>query len=376
VSKRIVLASLSTLVVLGLVAAAFVAFQQSAKKSVTLSVDGEVSTVETSGDTVADVLDDEGITIAAHDAVAPSTETSLNDGTRIAVSYGRKLTINVDGKKQTYWTTATNVDDALQDVGQRYEAGAELSATRSTAISRSGLRLVVKTPKSIVVKVGAERPKRSSTTGLTVGQALSDLKVHVDKNDRVSPRGTARIKDGSKVVVTKVAVKQRSVRVSLSYDTIVREDSSMYDDQSKTVREGRTGTEKVTYRLVRENGKLVSKRVLNRTTLSVPVAEIEARGTKDRPEPEPAADYSGGSSVWDSLAQCESGGNWAINTGNGYYGGLQFLQSTWLAYGGGAYASLPSSASREQQIAIATKVRDASGGYGPWPACAASLGLL
>ena len=77
-------------------------------------------------------------------------------------------------------------------------------------------------------------------------------------------------------------------------------------------------------------------------------------------------------SDWDRLAQCESGGNWAINTGNGYYGGLQFNLGTWQAYGG---TGLPSNASRETQIAIATKLRDASGGYGAWPACAAKLGL-
>ena len=62
------------------------------------------------------------------------------------------------------------------------------------------------------------------------------------------------------------------------------------------------------------------------------------------------ANFAGGSSVWDRLAQCESGGNWAINTGNGYYGGLQFTLGTWQAYGG---SGLPSNASRETQIAIA-----------------------
>jgi resuscitation-promoting factor RpfA len=75
---------------------------------------------------------------------------------------------------------------------------------------------------------------------------------------------------------------------------------------------------------------------------------------------------------WDAVARCESGGNWSINTGNGYYGGLQFSLGTWHAYGG---SGLPSNASRTTQIAIATKVRNASGGYGAWPACAASLGL-
>ncbi len=76
-------------------------------------------------------------------------------------------------------------------------------------------------------------------------------------------------------------------------------------------------------------------------------------------------------SVWDSLAECESSGNWATNTGNGYAGGLQFSPSTWAAYGGTGSAA---NASREQQIAVAQKVQ-AGQGWGAWPACAAKLGL-
>lgn len=70
-------------------------------------------------------------------------------------------------------------------------------------------------------------------------------------------------------------------------------------------------------------------------------------------------------STWDALAQCESGGNWAINTGNGYYGGLQFDNQTWLGSGGGAYAPRADLATREQQIAIANKVY-AQRGLQPW----------
>lgn len=79
-------------------------------------------------------------------------------------------------------------------------------------------------------------------------------------------------------------------------------------------------------------------------------------------------------SDWDRLAQCESGGNWAINTGNGYHGGLQFSPSTWNAYGGQQYAAFASQASREQQIAVAEKVL-AGQGWGAWPSCSAKLGL-
>jgi hypothetical protein len=84
----------------------------------------------------------------------------------------------------------------------------------------------------------------------------------------------------------------------------------------------------------------------------------------------PAANAVDGA-TWDALAQCESGGNWSINTGNGYYGGLQFTQSTWSAYGG---AGSPANATREQQIAVAERVL-AGQGWGAWPACSSKLGL-
>lgn len=77
--------------------------------------------------------------------------------------------------------------------------------------------------------------------------------------------------------------------------------------------------------------------------------------------------------MWDRIAKCESGGNWHINTGNGYYGGLQFSAGTWRAYGGTAYASTADKATKAQQIAVATKVQRAQG-WGAWPTCSARAG--
>ncbi|MFD4873801.1 transglycosylase family protein [Streptomyces sp. NPDC058420] len=79
------------------------------------------------------------------------------------------------------------------------------------------------------------------------------------------------------------------------------------------------------------------------------------------------------SGVWDRIAQCESGGNWHINTGNGYYGGLQFSAGTWRAYGGSAYAATADQASRSAQIAVASKVQRAQG-WGAWPVCSVRAG--
>ncbi|MGW0884537.1 transglycosylase family protein [Streptomyces sp. NPDC002671] len=75
---------------------------------------------------------------------------------------------------------------------------------------------------------------------------------------------------------------------------------------------------------------------------------------------------------WDKVAQCESGGNWSINTGNGFYGGLQFSASTWAAYGGTAYAPQANQATKAQQITVAEKVLAAQG-KGAWPVCGTGL---
>ena len=84
----------------------------------------------------------------------------------------------------------------------------------------------------------------------------------------------------------------------------------------------------------------------------------------------PTAANAADGATWDALAQCESGGNWSINTGNGYYGGLQFSMSTWQAYGG---SGNPADASRSEQIRIAENVL-AGQGWGAWPSCSAQIG--
>ena len=115
---------------------------------------------------------------------------------------------------------------------------------------------------------------------------------------------------------------------------------------------------------------------LVRATVSAP-ASVPMEATLVRiaapPAPRRVVTYDG-DTLWDALAKCESGGNWAINTGNGYYGGLQFSIATWEGYGGSAYAAYPHEATREEQIAVAERLR-AARGYQPWPSCRAKLGL-
>ena len=336
-------------------------------RSVTLSLDGETRQVSALGGTVGEVLEGEGVELGPHDEVAPPLDQAVGDGTEIAVRFGRPLELNVDGETETHWVTATSVDEALEQIGRAYDSS-DLSTSRGADIERGGMALEVVTPKKLTVKV-ADRKRKVGVTALTVADVLDELGVGVDADDKVKPALGREVTDGDKVAVTRIKVLTKTVRDEvIDFETVERDDDSMLEGETSTERAGRTGLRDVTYELRFENGELVARKVVTADVTRKPTDAIVRVGTKE----EVTSNFAGGNTVWDALAQCESGGNWAINTGNGYYGGLQFNLGTWRAYGG---AGLPSQASRETQIAVATRLRDAAGGYGSWPSCSAKLGL-
>jgi uncharacterized protein YabE (DUF348 family) len=367
--SRSLMIGLATVVVLAV--AGTTAGYAALNKSVTLSLDGRSQTVTALGGTVGDVLDSEGITLAEHDVVAPGLDEKVTDGSRITVRFGRPLELSVDGNEQTYWVTSTKVAAALGEIGRRF-AGADLSTSRGGSIDREGLSLEVVTPKTLRVKIADRRWVKREITALTVEDALDELKVKVDKQDKTRPGLGHKLTDGDKIVFTDLrVVKKRVAREALDFGTVRQSDSSLLEGRSTVARSGSEGVRDVTYRLVYRNGDLADRKLLRQKVLRAPVDEIIKVGTKQAPAPAPAApaaNYASGSSVWDQIAACESGGNWATNTGNGYYGGLQFNLGTWQSYGG---VSRPDLTSREYQISIAEKVRAASGGYGAWPHCGA-----
>jgi resuscitation-promoting factor RpfB len=348
--------------------------------TVTLSVDGESQQVSTFARDVEGVLDAEGIELGEHDVVAPSPESAIQDGTEISVRYGRLLTVTVDGAEREIWTTALSVEEALAELGIRAQ-GAELSVSRSLGIGRGGLDFEVRTPKDITVTVDGGTQEHT-TTALTVAEALTDVGVALGERDTTAPGREARVGDGIAITVQRVAVERETVTEEIPFDTVEKNTDSLYRGERKVQTEGKAGTREKVVRRTVVDGELTAEKVVSETVVTEPVDAVVLVGTKSRPtsSPSPSSSSSGGSSappvadgsVWDRLAECESGGNWSINTGNGYYGGLQFSLGTWQAYGGSGY---PHENSREEQIRIATKVRDARGGYGDWPACAAKLGL-
>ncbi|MGE9808161.1 MULTISPECIES: transglycosylase family protein [unclassified Janibacter] len=365
-----------------------------ADKSVAVAVDGKTTTVHAFGGTVGDVLEKQGISVGQHDVVVPGVGEEVEDGDKIVVRYGRKLVVTVDGQKKTYWTTATTVGQALRDLGLRAQ-DAELSASRSASLGRSGLSLTMSTPKKVTIFAGGAKTS-GTTNAINVKGALEDLGVKLpDADDTLKPGIWAKVKNGMSIHITRVTKDTVNVSTSIPFSTRTTSSASLWEGQTKVVTQGKPGTKVVTYRVAHKNGSESSRWVIGSRVTAQPVTQVVAQGTKQRPvatpEPSPTSSSSSSSSssttsaptpsststssgsglnlanaaMWDRIAQCESTGNWSINSGNGYYGGLQFDIQTWLGAGGGDFAPRADLASREEQITVANRVY-ADRGLQPW----------
>ncbi|WP_281177619.1 resuscitation-promoting factor [Kribbia dieselivorans] len=391
-ARRIAQAGVAGALILGVTGVAL------ADKAVSVQVDGQSSTAHAFGGTVADILTKQGVEVGQHDVVVPSLDTQVADGDTIVVKTARKLSITQDGTQKTYWTTAASLGEALTDLGIR-SSGAELSASRSQSLGRNGLSLTMTTPKKVTITAGDHKRVVHTTEG-TVKAALRDAKVKVDGNDIVKPGLNAKVRAGMGVNIVRVTTRTQTTASAVPFSTRQENTGNLYTGTSKVTRAGRAGTKATTVRLTLHDGKVVGSTVIGTKITKQPVTQVVANGTKARPAPKPkpapapkaqapapkaqatapkatnpAPSSSGSSSggglnlanaaMWDRIAQCESTGNWSINTGNGYYGGLQFDIQTWLGAGGGQFAPRADLASRAQQITVANRVY-ASRGLQPW----------
>jgi uncharacterized protein YabE (DUF348 family) len=341
-------------------------------KSVTVNVDGQQHTVRSYGDTVGEVLEDAGLSVGAHDALSPSPQTAVGDGGVIKLERGRKLNLIVDGSAQESWVRATTVSEALEQLGLQdlVKQGTWFSVAPNGEVPLEGMTLYVKTLKNITLFDGGDEPRQLTTTAVTTQELLDELNMTLGPDDKVESGLDFTLLDGADVHISRTGISVVNETEEIEPPVEKIEDSTMLEGEEEVEEEGVPGEKIVTYRVTKKNDEEIAREELSTKVVKEAEPKVIRVGTKEPEQP-----LISGGAVWDRLAECESGGNWAINTGNGYYGGLQFDKGTWDAYGGDQYAAYPHKASREQQIAIATKVRDSRGGYGAWPACSNKLGL-
>ena len=248
------------------------------------------------------------------------------------------ITLVVDGKSKHVSTHAGTVAGALKAAGYQVSAHDIVAPAPATKL-HDGSRIVLNRGRLLRLNVDGKQVS-AWTTDRTVAQALADLGY-----------GKAQVLAVSRSQRLPLTATSLTVRIPKRV-TIER------DGKVRVV----TTTDRTVGRLLKDLKITVGAD----QTLSPSPSTVVRNGLKI------SIDTVGQGLNWDGVASCESGGDWHINTGNGFYGGVQFDYGTWLAYGGGEFASRADLASRAEQIIVATRLYDARGSQ-PWPVCGANL---
>ena len=340
------------------------------QKQVTVDVNGEETNVRTYAADVAGALNSAGVEVATADLVYPAPGEKLSSGDTVTVRTAKPVAVVIDGVAQEITSTAGTVGELIDQAGVAGHSAVDVDRDQPVT---HGMNLDVTTPKIVVLRDGGNLTYVSAAAK-TVGDLFAARGVTFDTDDRLNVALTDAIVPGMEIVLDRVSTVDRPETVVVEAPAEYVDDDSLDEGEEEVREKGEQGETKVIHRTVTVNGKVESEGVAEEREVKKAKPALIARGTKQAGNTGAAAPAVASGSVWDSLAQCESGGNWAINTGNGFSGGLQFTPSTWAGHGGTAYAPSAHLATREQQIAIAERVQ-ASQGWGAWPACTASLGI-
>ena len=358
----------------------------------TLTIDGQTREIWTTATTVDEAMAELGQDPGAFELSADRSRAIPLEGLAVTADTLHTVTLSDRGAAAVEVTSAAKTVGALlTEQGIALGPNDRVSPALDAAVAE-GQAIAIVTLPTVSVAIGADPVLTQAVEASTVGDVLAQQGVILGPFDTVAPALEAPIADGLQIVVTRIGfVDSTTIEAVAQPADQQREDSAMAAGTTSVVQQGQPGQVEVTTRVQVTNGQNGAPYELFRRTIAEATPTIVAVGTRQpvqeqaapavaatpnrqpapapEPEPEPAAAApvpSGSSGVnWDGIANCESTNNWSINTGNGYYGGLQFDISTWNSAGGGAYASRPDLATREQQIAVAENLY-ASRGLSPW----------
>ena len=342
-------------------------------RHVTVEVDGVTHDVSGFFTTAGDALSTAGVSVGAHDLVAPASEQSVANGDTVVVRTATEYNVTVDGNQTTAWSTASSIHGVLAALPSSASSmAADRSYTRAEMpVAGAGETIHViadGTTTDVVASSDEGATAILEKAGISAGPID---RVTLEHNGGEATLRVARVVRGNVTSTNEIP-----------YETEEREDAEAEEGTEKTVQEGAAGSEVTETYQETVDGNVTVSAVLS-TTRTEPTKRIVSKGTKAKKTEDaaskssssaasaPAAVSGDDAAIWAAIAQCESGGNPSINTGNGYYGMYQFSLPTWRSVGG---SGLPSDASAEEQTMRARMLQQRSG-WGQW-GCAYKLGLV
>lgn len=260
---------------------------------VTLTVDGAEQALTVREDTVADVLELQGVELGSHDVVLPAEDTKVVDGMDITVLVARPLEVTVDGESREVWTTGKTVGEALGFLDLDAH-DSKFSASRSAGIGREGLSVDIITAKDVTLIAGGK--EQDIRLAGTVGDVLAKAGITPDSDDIVSEPVAELLADGMEITFTDVEVKEATKDVVLPFKKTSKESKELPKGEQKVTIKGVEGLKQETYEETYHDGKLVESKKVSEKVVKKPVTQVTTVGTYVEPKPEPAATSSSSSS--------------------------------------------------------------------------------
>ena len=269
------------LVVLSALVLGLVAFVGN-NKTVTLNVDGKVSSVQTFGGTVGQVVKSAKVELQPADRVSPSADARVEDGSVINVNLAKAVKISLDGAEKTISTTSANVEGLVTELG--VASASEVSVPKDAQLAVSGSFVSISTPKTVSILADGKASK-TTTTAATVAEVLKDAGVTVGAGDRLSQPRNAHVVNDMAIKVSRVdSSKTATSTEEVPFETLSSESSDLFVGEKEVTQAGVPGKVDKNFKLVLVDGREASRTLVSETVSLQPVTEKVSVGTKEKPK--------------------------------------------------------------------------------------------
>jgi resuscitation-promoting factor RpfB len=336
-----------------------------------ISIEGTEKIIATQATTVSEVLAQENVALSPLDMVEPARSTPLSDAFHINIFRARPVMV-VDGNKRITITTALRSSHLVakaaglhvypEDVFEKTLVGDYLDQ------KFMGEQITIRRSKAATVHVDGD-DLQLRTQAATVGEFFTEKGIVLEKNDFADLPLTTAITEGIEITITRVGHKVVTEKKDIPFSTRTIKNFDLPLGEEKVEEPGKPGKVIVSYRITRHDGTVVKRRLLSKTIVSKPIERVVIQGMK------PVTTYTSNAQILAALRQCETGGNYQANTGNGYYGAYQFSAATWNRWNTG-YARADLAPPAVQDSTVLKNARASAGGFASQhPGCYSSLGL-
>lgn len=249
-------------------------------QNVTIIDEEKQSNIKTREETVKEVLDQEDVKYTAEDSIKPALDSKVEDGMKIVIKRAVPVTIEVDGKNYELKTTADNVKEAIKEAGVELGEKDIVTPDLETKLEKN---TKIHIQKAIPCSIEVDgTTKELLTASSTVEAVLKEEKITLGEKDKINPPLDQKIEKNMKIQVTRVTEKTITQEEKVPFKTIKKNTSSLNKGTTRVVQEGKNGIKENTIHIVYEDGKEISREVIESKVTQKPIDKIIKVGTKQQ----------------------------------------------------------------------------------------------